>query len=160
MSRRASLNLKITVYGAKEAAENFERMGLRAAYLRPAFAEIAKLLLRGEQGLFRRQGGRRWEKLDRDTLRHKRGSPRKLVKSGRLMRSLTDARASNDAIRERHDRYMEFGTRVAYARFHQYGIGVPARPVLVFRPTDKTMARKLIGAHIVGNVNDAYEGGQ
>jgi phage gpG-like protein len=146
------LELRIVVTGTVSTAKDLEGIGYRAVHAEPALRRVMALLLRGEQLLWRRSGGKRWRPLDPDTRRRKRKTgKRPLVESGRLERSLTLPEAT-DAIREAHDSYLEFGTSVYYARFMQRGQGrrMPARPVLVYRPTDRTMSRKILLAHMRG----------
>src|SRR3954454_24230755 len=117
------MRVVVTVKGTDEAARDLDAIGRRAVKAAPAMRRILALLLASERVLWR-TGGLRWRRLDPDTQRHKRktGHTRPLVESGRLERSLTQAHAP-DAIREAHDDYLEFGTRVDYARYHQRGQG-------------------------------------
>lgn len=146
-------DFRIVVTGAVETAKDLEGIGYRAVHAEPALRRVMALLVRGERLLWRRSGGKRWAQLDPDTRRRKRKTgKRPLVESGRLERSLIGESRTADAIRELHDGYLEFGTSVYYARFQQRGQGrrMPARPVLVFRPTDRTMTRKIMLAHMRG----------
>ena len=45
---------------------------------------------------------------------------------------------------------LRVGTNVPYARYHQEGIGVPARPFMQLLPEDEEKIVKAITEHIMG----------
>lgn len=81
----------------------------------------------------RRPSGSRWKALSPDYKKwkdkHYPGAPI-LTREGKLRASLTSAQGQG-AIRQIGTHYLQYGTRVPYARYHQSGGGrLPSRPVL------------------------------
>lgn len=145
------LDFQVSIRGVAETAGQVEGIGRRAVHARPALARVLALLLKAEQELWRRKGGKKWA--PRAEITQERDPEGSLLhKTGTLEDSLTSLTAA-DAIREVTDTFMDFGTKDYVGRFHQAGsekTGLPKRPVLVFRPTDRRTARETILAHIMG----------
>lgn len=141
--------MPLTEHGAAEAARMVEQIGQRAEHAAPAMRKIRDLLILGEVALWKRSGGKKW------ALRADGTTPG--VLSGALHRSLTEPEAEG-AVREVHDDRLVFGTTLFYARFMQKGTVVngaphePARPVLVFRPTDRKASKEVIRLHMLGEL--------
>lgn len=99
-------------------------MGERAKNPRRSLAHIAddfRLQMRQEFSTQGAAGGRRWRKLDADTVERKSAeslSPMILQASGELMRSLTGGPGHID---EQTPHGITLGTTVDYAVFHIYG---------------------------------------
>lgn len=140
-----SLDFQVSIRGVAESAHDIESIGQRAMHAQGAMAKILALLLKAEQALWKRHGGKKWPPLAD-------GSTATLHQTGTLEDSLTKLTAK-DAIREVTPALVDFGTADWIARVHQGGTKdgrLPARPVLVFRGTDKKAAREIILAHLMG----------
>lgn len=90
---------------------------------RPQLLRLVDQLLDAERLRF--AGGIRWKRAQRDV-----GIPGPMIKSGRLLRSLT-VRGNPDQRLVVRQQYLTFGTRVYYARFHQRGQGGMPKRVVV-----------------------------
>ena len=96
--------------------------------------------------------GQKWKPLVESTIRrrkkrHKRGNMKILQDTGELRRSVAY---------EAHDDSVRVGSKLKYARTHQFGRGrIPARPFLGVTDKEKqhitSMFRQYLKRHILGN---------
>lgn len=139
--------------GGEVAERHLTGLAKRGEDPRPAFRQITDELRLGEAEWFDSAGAGTWPRLSDRTLESKQrqGLPREpLVATGALRRSLTVKRGQG-GIRSVTKRQMRFGSRIYYAKFHERGTGVPARPILV-PLTPKTRRRMVddIREHLLG----------
>ena len=140
---------------ASEVTSLIRRMEQRMLSYRPVFTKARSYLEREYGANFATRGvlaeGSPWAAYGKWSA--EAGQPARLVRTGRLMESLTNLRgAPNDVgIRE-----ATFGTNVPYAKFHQYGTeNMPAREI-VFTPAGfaNMLARETVD-HIIPDSDPA-----
>ena len=142
--------------GIDTVAHELHEMADRARDLRPVWDEVADVVTSGMDQQFATAGaagGHPWAPLKpsyrRWKVRHGL-SPRTLIASGRMRKSLV---RNPMAIDERTPTWADFGSDVAYFKFHQRGTRyMPARRALFwFEPMITRTKRKLV-AYIVDGV--------
>lgn len=150
-----SLEFQISVHGDKLVSRRILRLEDRAIHARPAFEKMGEKLLRHEKRLFASDGasgGPPWAPLAASTIAAKaaRGQdPRILRATGALHSSLTD---KGDAANIFHadDDGLEFGSRLAYARYHQHGTKrMPKRKPLQLNETQKRDLLRILQKHLM-----------
>lgn len=119
---------------------------------------VVGVLERGIMQVFRSQGtelGTPWQPLSdrtiarRRTGRRRAGSAQVLLDTGRLRASVTMHRGSG-AHRVTTPMHVEVGTRLVYARTHQFGRdAIPARPFLGITPSARDACRELIRSQLI-----------
>lgn len=148
------ISVDLSVHGDVQVSRRIVRFSEHAADARPAWRQIIRDLEGIEARQFAsegRYGSGGWEPLAESTLARKHGG-RILVDTGALLRSLTE-RAAPGAIREIHPDWMQFGTGVPYAGFHQHGTKrMPARKPVELPESDrrrvvKSLQRFLMTGH-------------
>lgn len=112
------VSAKMTVNGINPLRSELEGRAVRATNMRPAFKEVIVAMTNHERRIFETKGAsiqRVWE-------------PRKykypwplMRKTNKLYRSLTNKTKAGGAIRVANAHFMEFGTSVPYAKYHQTG---------------------------------------
>lgn len=122
-------NLTATLHGINDALTD----------LRPAFKEVHTIFLEFERKVFETEGGyasSEWVPLSPSYAAYKDRvyGHRSIMRRGedRLFKSLTNA-ADGDHIYINGPSFVEMGTRVLYARAHQYGyerMNLPSRPLI------------------------------
>jgi hypothetical protein len=146
------VRVSLSTHGVVAAERGLQAMGLRARDARPALRMVMAELRADEAARFK--SGRGWRRLDPDTVARKRrmGLPAgRLIGEGKLEQSLTRAKGP-DAIRELGPTSLRFGTRVAYARYHQSGKGgVPKRRLVAVSREARTRTRRHLRDYIVGD---------
>ena len=100
--------MAVTVRGLKRSKNLLIRVQ-GVASLRPHQQALLKAIRDGEREIFAK----------RDWPNKKDGSPATLVKSGRLKRSVTTL--TNDSLVRITDKRIDFGTKVPYGQYHQWG---------------------------------------
>lgn len=154
----------ITNDGAARVTNSLNRYAHRGAETGPVMDEIALDMIRVEGMIFKsngRRGGGAWRNLKPDTIR-KKGTTQILRTAGArqgysspgndaLFRSLTVLGAPGQIL-EITRRRVEFGTSVESASVHQRGapsVGIPARPILRFLPSDIARWNRMIAEHLL-----------
>jgi phage gpG-like protein len=149
-----SMRLDIRVSNDQLVADALKRMGARAEAPRQALRDIAMMMIRAQRSRVARgaQGG--VKRLAQSTLERKRRqglSSRPLLgRTGRLLASVIVRGAPDQILKIGRDE-LRFGTRVFYARFHQFGEGgVPRRRVINLTPRDRTPIAQAIERFLTG----------
>lgn len=146
----SGIHVEIAEQGVLKAMGDLERVGVRAADVRPLWAELDGIFHADEARRFGEQGPG-WQQLAQATEENKArlGQPdRILVATGVLERSLTAAAtglgdSTFDALR--------FGTDVDYARFHQFGTSkMPVREVVGLSPEAIEAMAQVVKTYIGG----------
>jgi len=133
MARPVMIEIIATLedYDRMDRIDDIQR---RAKSVRPIFNDIRKDLEEAWSNNFENQGARYggWKPLDREYAAW-RGSPEPiLIRSGRLFQSIRSLYGAPNDIK---DNEAFFGTKIRYAKFHQYGTTkMPKRP-FIFEPT-------------------------
>jgi phage gpG-like protein len=134
----SGMRLVIDLHGDEEVASGLARMAERTQRSRIA---------RGNLGGVKR--------LAPATLARKRRqhlSTRPLVgKTGDLLNSVSQRGHARQVLRIENDE-LTFGTSVYYARFHQFGEGVPRRRVLNVTPKDRVPIARQIREFLIGGL--------
>lgn len=134
----------ISAHGVEDAVRMFDQIGQRAMNALPAMTAIMALLIKGEQALWNRSGGKKWAPRADGSKAGRR--------TGDLERSLTEIGAPG-AVREIHADHLVFGTDIFYSRFMQSGTPTePKRPLLVYRPTDRKKTKTIVELHLLGEL--------
>ena len=143
------LTLHVSVNGEKKVIEGLQNIRGKAKDLRPAF-RIAGGFIMESVGRTFRAGGRpeAWKPLSKATLKRRGQGALILQDIGTLMTSI--GAKSGDGIMVLKPLELRVGTNVPYARYHQEGIGVPARPFMQLLPEDEEKIVKAITEHIMG----------
>lgn len=151
------IRFEFEAYGDKLVARELTRFSVRGADASPAFEVIADQFMRSEKHRFSTKGNGTWQALAASTRARKAASRnptirananRILIATGRLRRSLT-VRHDPDQELIVTPGFMVFGTKVAYAGWHQNGRGVPTRKPLGFTETGKRDALRTLQRFIV-----------
>lgn len=121
------LNFEIRPEGVDATSEDLAGVARRLVNAEPAFVDVARILERGEQRLFKRLRG-------------------KYVDTGATRASLTQPDA-NGAIRQAHGDELVFGTSIWYARFLRRK---KKSAVLVLQPTERKAAAQTILDYVTG----------
>lgn len=148
------MRISLDVTGEDVAARHLEGLAQRAEDARPFFERVSNILLSEERALWRTQPG--WVPLDPDTVRRKARegvSPRILRATGALERALTVWGAEGQRLEIQGDRLV-FGIDpdgpVSYGMYHQYGQGVPRRPIMQTTRSTRTRVRDAMYDHLFG----------
>lgn len=169
-----ALTASLSISGLSKLCSKYARA---AGIFDPMPVPVLKRILVQMQGSIARNfisQGRpaRWVPLKQSTIaaRRKRGAGAKILRdTGRLMQSLGPFQVIREA-----GRAFEFGTRVAYAAVHQFGFRgsvtqrvrrqgaglrgtftrkinqrIPARPFLLFQPSDASALNRILSEYIV-----------
>jgi phage gpG-like protein len=133
----------IEVVGDKVAAERLLLVGERASDVRPIRPLLDPKFRRDEETRFALDGPG-WKTLNETTVALKVAAgmdSRILRRTGELERALTKPGEGVEVGLTSSRTELAFGTDVSYARFHQYGQGVPKRELIDLRPaTIESMA--------------------
>jgi phage gpG-like protein len=132
----APLKINVDVVGDRLAAERLLQLGERAADMRPVKPLLDPVFHEDEQHRFDMDGPG-WRPLAAATreLKKQHGwDARILRRTGELERSLTQRGEELEPSRMGPRDELAFGTTVPYARFHQYGQGVPRRELINLMP--------------------------
>lgn len=145
------MRIDVQVNGQDTAAQMLSRQGARAQAPQRALNVIAaRLIALQRQRLSRGQGG--LKRLAPSTLERKRRQhldPRPLRATGTLIRSVTERGAPEQRLDISKDELV-FGTKVYYARFHQFGEGNPRRRVLNLTPKQREPIAQIIADFLMG----------
>jgi phage gpG-like protein len=135
------MRVELDVFGEKQISREILRVGERASDARPVFSSIARYLMGEEEQQFASEGryaSGGWARLKDATIAAKRRAhldPRILRATDALHRSLTRRGDANQVLVIRPNE-LRFGTKLAYARFHQSGTSSsPRRRPLELRET-------------------------
>lgn len=142
----------MTIEGDRQVVTKFNRLAKRAT-LQKLGPGLWRLFSGFERELFQTEGAsgpdRKWKPLRDVTLARKRAnrqSPRILEADGKLKKSLTGKRKGPDSVLNVTRDTIELGTKVPYAKHHQYGAPrakIPRRsPVAI----TKAQKREMIAA--------------
>lgn len=137
-----AVGLTISADGEAVWENHLAESSQRARNLRPAFARLVPSVFRFFRRRFDtsgRYGGGPWQPKKESTLRTSRSS-KPLFDSGALRRAFTSR--SPDNVTNITDDFLEIGTTLEYATFHQTGykrasVSVPPRPILPGRIPDR-----------------------
>lgn len=143
----ATRRFEVHTTGAVEGARRLQAIGGRGADARPAWPLVFEQLSHDVEERFRTRGGEtKWQPLAPSTVAskaRKNEDPRIMRASNALYTSLTIPRGKK-SLRRKAKTQARHGTTLFYARFHQYGAGVPKRPVLdVSERLEKSIAETL-----------------
>jgi len=125
-------------FDASKLTFTIEGMDRRLRDMRPVWGEIHSIFIAFMRQQFKSEGtyaGDRWRPLNPQYAAYKMrryGRQRILHASGRLEESFTSANA-RDHVYRNGPSFMEAGSRVEYAKAHQYGYparNLPARPMI------------------------------
>lgn len=151
--------LVFDVMGDVQLARGFSRFTDDIKDLRDAFKEIVKTFHKIEEKQFDTEGGYGsggWTPLALSTIARKArgGFPdRMLVRTGDLRASVLGK--GPYAIEEIRPLELRMGTSLTYARYHQQGRGVSARPVIQLTEDDKKSFMKSIQRYLVKQAKEA-----
>jgi len=141
-------SIEIHQEGAALAALHLEEVGARALDVAPIAPAVRTLFAAGEQARFAASGPG-WPQLADSTkqLKEAAGLDRRILRaSDRLYESLVNP-DSADAIKTTTPDRIELGTKVPYARFHQYGTSrMPKRVVVWLTPKQRAAMGALVQA--------------
>jgi phage gpG-like protein len=147
----AGPQLGIEATGDRLAAERLLQVGERAADVRPVRPLLDPIFRRDEEARFAVDGPG-WPPLKAATVALKQAQgwdARILRRTGELEKALTSPGAGVEVgMTSRRDELV-FGTDVPYARFHQYGQGVPRRPVIDLRPATVEEMSEVVQGYVV-----------
>lgn len=117
----------------------------RSNDLTPAMKRAALVMMKSIDDNFKASGRpARWRRLSKNTLKQKlkqRYSPLALIRTGQLRRSIATAVGG---------RFMQIGTSVKYAKYHQTGTSnIPRRTFLVFQKEDIDQINQIVSNYIM-----------
>ena len=144
----------VEVEGDKVAAERIAAVGKRAENVRPVKPDLDALFRQDEEQRFTLNGPG-WLPLKESTeaLKEAQGWEAGILRrTGELERSLTSALAGEGlelSLMEGGGSTLAFGTSVPYARYHQYGLGVPKRELIDLSPRTIERMTETAQAYIV-----------
>ena len=150
----APLQMDVAVEGDKLAADRILQVGERAADVRPARPLLDPIFRREEVAGFA-EDGPGWQALADATVALKENNgwdPRILRRTGELERRLTSTGEDLEVGLMGSPTEIAFGTTVPYARFHQYGEGVPRREVVGLSTTAVAAMTEGVQVYIVDGV--------
>jgi phage gpG-like protein len=128
------INIKLEITGDKYTAAALAEIEARMRDLRPYWAQVARVFYEEERRLFETQGDGNWAQLSpRYRARKLREYPSTgiLERTGDLRRSLVGGGGASSVFFAQ-PLALTLGTRVPYARFHQFGTSrMPARPPII-----------------------------
>jgi phage gpG-like protein len=139
---------------ASDAIRLIRDMRQRMDSYKPVF-EFARSYLETAYGVnFATRGGEvgGWQTYDADYGKWdaRAGQPVALVRTGRLMESLTNLRGAPNEI---GNKQATFGTDLEYAKFHQYGTSEMGRSKIVFEPKGFSGAlAQAVEHHIISGI--------
>lgn len=131
--------------GTDEVTRSLERFGGRAEDMRPALRDVSDEIRKATRVRFAAQGAGDWPPLAPATVRKKAAlgqSPKILVATGALRRSLTNKRAKG-SIRQVERRFVVVGTKLFYARFQT------ERPPIVFDRATKVRSLEMLRGYLM-----------
>jgi phage gpG-like protein len=147
----AAPQLQVEVVGEQVAAERLLQVGERAADVRPVKPQLDPLFRRDEEARFAADGPG-WTALKDSTVALKQAQgwdARILRRTGELERSLTSRTAALEVTLSGGRDELAFGTSVPYARYHQYGEGVPKRELIDLSPRTVAAMTETVQGYIV-----------
>lgn len=144
------IRIGFSVAGVAQVDARLDRLDVAAANLFSTWLKATELLEAAEQSQFESEGAfgsGGWKPLSEAYAawkeQHYPGKPI-LQREGALFDSLTE-QAAPGAIRDIFPNFMQFGTSVPYAVFHQEGTDtMPARPPLIMPPATRVAITALI----------------
>lgn len=150
----AAPQVALEVVGDKVAAERLIMVGERASDVRPIKPLLDPAFRRDEETRFALNGPG-WKALADTTVALKAAAgmdARILRRTGELERALTSAGGSVEVGLTSSRTELAFGTDVPYARFHQYGKGVPKRELIDLRPATVERMSSTVQGYVVDGI--------
>lgn len=145
------IRFRATVQGKTELDRAFNRVGAQVSDWKAVWKEVRAWLKSRLKRHFDAEGvPNRWQALApayRDWKEIRYPGTKILERTGNLKESLADGNA--DTIDRQTKTLFEYGTRTAYARYHQDGDGVPARKIFDFDDRDRDSLTKEIQRPLV-----------
>lgn len=145
------MRVVIDVDGDKQVDRTLLRLAGRVIDAKPAFERIHQDLEQAEARQFRSEGGYAsggWAPLAPATVVQRGSAHPILVRTGELRDSLTGQASGSVRVADRS--FMVFGTRVPYARFHQFGTDrMPRRRPVELTEGDRRQVPRRIQQHVL-----------
>jgi phage gpG-like protein len=143
------MQFSVQVRGDEAAARRLDKLGNNAERARPVLTKLVGEILAIQEVRFQRNQGMKATKAStKATDRRQNRDLKPLRSTGALKDSVTRVGGPNQTL-VIDNNSLKIGTTLSYARFHQYGIGVPKRKVINLTPRQRKDLSETILNYIV-----------